>query len=47
MFTYESFVNNGINLNLTYNTVPDDVAIVSLPMFHVFGFNDLTIPMLM
>jgi long-chain acyl-CoA synthetase len=35
-----------INLNHTYPTYPTDVTIVALPMFHVFGFNDLTLPAL-
>lgn len=46
MFSHDSFVSNGINLNHTHPTYPTDVTIVALPMFHVFGFNDLTLPAL-
>ena len=47
MFTYESFTTNAVNTILTYKVNADFSTIVSLPMFHVFGFNDLTIPLLM
>nr|WP_263314640.1 AMP-binding protein [Mammaliicoccus sp. Marseille-Q6498] len=47
MFTYESFTTNAINSILTYKVHSGFSTIVSLPMFHVFGFNDLTIPILM
>ncbi|WP_323703771.1 class I adenylate-forming enzyme family protein [Mammaliicoccus sp. Dog046] len=46
-FTYESFVSNAINAILTYKVNDEFTTIVSLPMFHVFGFNDLTVPLLM
>ncbi|SDW08338.1 long-chain acyl-CoA synthetase [Marinococcus luteus] len=47
MFTYESFVNNMINTALTYKTHAGYTTIVSTPMFHVLGFNDLSLPLLM
>ncbi|GGI43095.1 class I adenylate-forming enzyme family protein [Mammaliicoccus stepanovicii] len=47
MFTYESFTSNAINSILTYRVNSNFSTVVSLPMFHVFGFNDLTIPLLM
>lgn len=47
MFTYDSFTANGINTVLTYKINSDFVSIVSLPMFHVFGLNDLVLPLLM
>lgn len=47
MFTYESFTANAINLILTYKVNSNFSTIVSLPMFHVFGYNDLTVPLLM
>ncbi|MBF7030302.1 long-chain-fatty-acid--CoA ligase FadD [Staphylococcus kloosii] len=46
MFTFESFIHNNITVNHTYPVYPTDITIVSLPMFHVFGFNDLTLPVL-
>ncbi|MBF7016064.1 long-chain-fatty-acid--CoA ligase FadD [Staphylococcus durrellii] len=46
MFSHDSFVSNGIILNHTHPTYPTDLTIVALPLFHVFGFNDLTIPAL-
>ncbi|PTI66097.1 class I adenylate-forming enzyme family protein, partial [Staphylococcus succinus] len=47
MFTYDSFVNNPINLILTYRIDADYRTIIATPMFHVLGFNDLTLPLLM
>lgn len=47
MFTYESFVNNAINTALTYNMHAGYSTIVATPMYHVLGFNDLTLPLLM
>ncbi|UXV32439.1 long-chain-fatty-acid--CoA ligase FadD [Mammaliicoccus sciuri] len=47
MFTYDSFTSNAINTILTYKVNSGFSSIISLPMFHVFGFNDLVIPLLM
>ncbi|NLK11712.1 MAG: long-chain fatty acid--CoA ligase, partial [Staphylococcus equorum] len=47
MFTYETFVSNPINTALTYKINSTYKTIVSTPMFHVLGFNDLTLPLLM
>ncbi|PHK48708.1 class I adenylate-forming enzyme family protein [Staphylococcus edaphicus] len=47
MFTYDSFVNNPINIALTYKMNSTYTTIISTPMFHVLGFNDLTLPLLM
>lgn len=47
MFTYESFVSNPINTVLTYKIHSSYKTIVSTPLFHVLGFNDLSIPLLM
>ncbi|RIM38312.1 long-chain fatty acid--CoA ligase, partial [Staphylococcus cohnii] len=47
MFSYDSFVNNPINTALTYKVYASYTTIISTPMFHVLGFNDLTIPLLM
>ncbi|WP_436860805.1 class I adenylate-forming enzyme family protein [Staphylococcus caeli] len=47
MFTYDGFVNNPINTALTYKINATYTTIISTPMFHVLGFNDLTLPLLM
>lgn len=47
MFTYESFVSNPINNILTYKVNSNFKTILSTPLFHVLGFNDLSIPLLM
>ena len=47
MFSYESFVHNGANLELTYKFNSNYITIVSTPMFHVLGFNDTVLPVLM
>ncbi|MGE0975436.1 class I adenylate-forming enzyme family protein [Staphylococcus cohnii] len=47
MFSYDSLVNNPINIALTYKINSTYTTIVSTPMFHVLGFNDLTLPLLM
>ncbi|EHJ08057.1 long-chain-fatty-acid--CoA ligase FadD [Staphylococcus simiae] len=47
MFSYESFVHNGANLELTYKFNSNYVTIISTPMFHVLGFNDTVLPVLM
>lgn len=47
MFSYDSFVNNPITIALTYKVYASYTTIISTPMFHVLGFNDLTIPLLM
>src|SRR5699024_5349404 len=47
MFTYDSFVSNPMNTALTYKINSTFKTIVSTPMFHVLGFNDLTLPLLM
>ncbi|EKS1595760.1 acyl--CoA ligase [Staphylococcus pseudintermedius] len=47
MFSYESFVHNGANIELTYKFNSDYLTIISTPMFHVLGFNDTVLPTLM
>lgn len=47
MFSYESFVNNGANIELTYKFNSEYLTIISTPMFHVLGFNDTVLPTLM
>ena len=47
MFSYDSFVNNGTNIELTYKFNSDYTTIISTPMFHVLGFNDTVLPTLM
>lgn len=47
MFSYDSLVNNPMNTLLTYKVNSDFTTILSTPMFHVLGFNDLTLPLLM
>lgn len=47
MFTYDSLVSNPINTILTYKINSNYKTIVSTPLFHVLGFNDLSIPLLM
>lgn len=47
IFTYESFVNNVINTALTYKINSTHSTIISTPMFHVLGFNDTALPLIM
>lgn len=47
MFTYDSFVSNVINTALTYKINSSYSTIISTPMFHVLGFNDLALPLIM
>ena len=45
--THESYLNNGFNQNLSWNMTSDWKTIASAPMFHILGFIDIVIPMLM
>ena len=47
MFSYESFMNNGANIQLTYRLNSDYTTIIGTPMFHVLGFNDTVLPSMM
>lgn len=47
MFSYDSLVNNLINTVLTYKINATYKTIIATPMFHVLGFNDLILPLLM
>lgn len=47
MFSYDSFVNNGTNIELTYKLNSNHKTILAIPMFHVFGLNDTVLPLLM
>ena len=47
MFTYDSFVSNVINTALTYKINSGYTTIISTPMFHVLGFNDSALPLIM
>ena len=47
MFSYESFMNNGANIQLTYRLNSDFTTIISTPMFHVLGLNDTVLPSMM
>lgn len=47
MFTYDSFVSNIINTALTYKINSEQSTIISTPMFHVLGFNDTALPLIM
>lgn len=47
MFSYESFMNNGANIQLTYRLNSDFTTIIATPMFHVLGLNDTVLPAMM
>lgn len=47
MFSYESFMNNGANIQLTYRLNSDFTTIIGTPMFHVLGLNDTVLPSMM
>lgn len=47
MFSYESFMNNGAIIQLTYKLNADYLTIISTPMFHVLSLNDTILPTLM
>lgn len=47
IFTYDSFVSNVINTTLTYKINSSYTTILATPMFHVLGFNDTALPLLM
>lgn len=47
MHTHQSYTNNIYNEILSWNITDDFVTFASAPMFHVVGFNDVVLPMLM
>lgn len=47
MHTHQSYMNNVFNEILSWNITDEFVTFASAPMFHVVGFNDVVLPMLM
>src|SRR5699024_11715989 len=45
--THQSYTNNIFNEILSWNIYDEFVTIASAPMFHVVGFVDIVLPMLM